>query len=136
MHSEGYGSCLCVCVCVCVCVCLSVYLLSHISPLECLLFLKILSHTQQATEVKKFVGFSLKRLHSIVMVSFAYHDILRGYCSDIPHTFLMTEPSKRPNKANIRLNATWNMTQCKAASFFIFSVCLLTKGLPYTSRYT
>ena len=28
------------------------------------------------------------------------HDILRGYCSDIPHTFSMAEPSKGPKKAN------------------------------------
>ena len=40
-----------------------VCLLSHISPLECLFVLKILSHTQQATKVKEFVGFSLKPLH-------------------------------------------------------------------------
>ena len=44
---------------VCVCVCL----LSHISPLERLFILKILSRTQQAMEVQKFVGFSLKPLH-------------------------------------------------------------------------
>ena len=50
---------MCVCVCVCVCVCL----LSHISPLEHLFVLKILSRTQRATEVKKIVGFSLKPLH-------------------------------------------------------------------------
>ena len=41
-----------------VCVCL----LSHISTLECLSVLKILSRTQRATEVKIFVGFSLKQL--------------------------------------------------------------------------
>ena len=34
----------------------------EISPQERLLFLKILSYTQRATEVKKIVGFSLKRL--------------------------------------------------------------------------
>ena len=34
----------------------------HISPLERLFVLKILSRTQQTTKVKKFVGFSLKRL--------------------------------------------------------------------------
>ena len=43
-------------------VCLSVYLLSHISPLERLFALKMLSRTQRVMEVKKFVGFSLKRL--------------------------------------------------------------------------
>ena len=46
--------------------------LSHISPLERLFFLKILSCTQRATEVKKFVGFSLKPLRSKVMASFTY----------------------------------------------------------------
>ena len=45
-----------------VCVCVSVCLLSHISPLERLFVLKILSRTQRATEVKKYVGFSLKPL--------------------------------------------------------------------------
>ena len=57
---------------VCVCVCVSVYLLSHISPLERPFVLKILSCTKQAMEVKKFVGFSLKPLHSEVMTLFAY----------------------------------------------------------------
>ena len=35
-------------------------------------FLKLLSHTHQATEVKKYVGFSLKLLPSKVMALFAY----------------------------------------------------------------
>ena len=47
---------------VCLCVCVSVYLLSHISPMERLFVLKTLSRTQRATKVKKFVGFSLKPL--------------------------------------------------------------------------
>ena len=46
---------------------LSVCLLSHISPLERLFILKMLSRTQWATEVEKFVGFSLKPLRSRVM---------------------------------------------------------------------
>ena len=32
-------------------------LLSYIPPLECLFVLKVLSHTQRATEVKNFVVF-------------------------------------------------------------------------------
>ena len=52
MRSEGYCSWVCLCVC----------LLSHISPMERLFVLKTLSRTQQATKVKKFVGFSLKPL--------------------------------------------------------------------------
>ena len=57
---------LCVCVCVCVC------LLSHISPLERLFVLKLLSRTERTTEVKKYVGFSLKPLPSKVMALFAH----------------------------------------------------------------
>ena len=41
---------------------LSVCPLSHISPLECLFILKILSCIQRAMEVEIFVGFSLKPL--------------------------------------------------------------------------
>ena len=40
----------------------SVCLLSHISPMERLFVLKTRSRTQRATNVKKFVGFSLKML--------------------------------------------------------------------------
>ena len=50
-----------------VCVCVSVCLKSHISLLERLLILKILSRTQRSKEVKIFVGFSLKPLRSRVM---------------------------------------------------------------------
>ena len=53
MRSEGYCSRP---------VCLSVCLLRQNSPLERLFVLKILSRTQRAKEVKKFVGFSLKPL--------------------------------------------------------------------------
>ena len=53
-------------------------------------------------------------LHSKVIVSFAYCDILQGYCNDIILcTFSMAEPSKDPEKDNNRPNATWNMTRCK-----------------------
>ena len=53
---QHFSSWVCVCVCVCVC------LLSNISPMERLFVLKTLSRTQRATEVKKYVGFSLKPL--------------------------------------------------------------------------
>ena len=43
-------------------VCVSVCLSGHISPMERLFVLKTLSRTQQATKVKKIVGFSLKPL--------------------------------------------------------------------------
>ena len=49
------------------CVCVSVCLLSHISPTECLFVLKTLSPTQRATKVKKFVAICLKLLRSRVM---------------------------------------------------------------------
>ena len=61
-------------------------------------------------------------------------DILRGYCSAISRTFLTAEPSKGPKKANNRLNATWNTTQCEAASFFSLSRSCLS--LPHTFCYT
>ena len=57
MRSEGY----------CTWVCVSVWLLSHISPIECLFVLKTLSRSERAMKVKKFVGICLKRLRSRVM---------------------------------------------------------------------
>ena len=49
-----------------------------------------------------------------------------GFC-DIPRTFSTVEPSKGPNKANNRLNSTWNTTRCEVASFFLFSLRFLPK---------
>ena len=116
---------MCVCVCVCVCVYVCVCVSSHISPLERLLVLKLLSRTLQAMEVKKYVGFSLKPLHSKVMALFAYlrHPtaILQQYSAQL----FDGRASKALNKANSRLNTTWNTTQCKAVSFCLFSLRLL-----------
>ena len=42
---------------------LCVCLLSHISPLKHHFVLEMLSRTQQATKVEKFVGFSVEPLH-------------------------------------------------------------------------
>ena len=50
-----------------VCVSVKSYLTSGVSVRP-----EILSHTQRATEVKNFVGFSLKPLHSKVMALLAY----------------------------------------------------------------
>ena len=95
-------------------VCLSVCLLSHISPLECLFVLKILSHTARATKVKNLWGFLWNRYVAEIHRAFP---TLYG-CSNIPRTFSMAEPSKGPQKANSRLNSTWNTTRCK----IVFSV--------------
>ena len=67
------------------------------------------------------------------MALFAY---LERYCSGILRNFLTAELSKALKTANSRLNATWNTTQCKAVSFFLFSLRLLPTNLPYTSGYT
>ena len=122
MRSEGYCSWVCVCVCVC--------LLSHISPLERLFVLKLLSCTQRATEVKKYVF--LQKLWRYLLT----YGILQRYCRGILRNFSTVELSKALNKANSRLNATWNTTQCKAVSFFFFSLRLLLTNLPYTFCYT
>ena len=54
---EGYGSCVCVSVC----------LLLKNSLLQSQIASKTRSHTQRRTEVRKYVGFSLKLLCSKVM---------------------------------------------------------------------
>ena len=64
------------------------------------------------------------RRHSCM--AFAY---LRRHCSDILRTFSSAEPSKGPKQANKSLNAAWNTTLCKAASFFLFSLRLLPKKI-------
>ena len=50
-----------------------------------------------------------------------------GYCSDISRTFSTAEPSKGSKNANTRLNSTWDTTRYKVASFFLFSLRLLSK---------
>ena len=54
-----------------------------------------------------------------------------GCCSDISRTFSTATLSKGPKKANNRLNSTRNMTRCKVASFFLFSLHLLPKSSVY-----
>ena len=56
-----------------------------------------------------FVGFSLKPLHSKVVALFVF---LLRYCSGILRNFSTAELSKALKKANSRLNASWNTTQC------------------------
>ena len=62
----------------------------------------------------------------------SYSDIAAVFCA----IFRQQSFLKLLKKTNSRLNATWNMTQCKAASFFLFSLHLLLTNLPYTFCYT
>ena len=55
-------------------------------------------------------GFCYKRFIHKLWHHLLTCDILRGYYSNILHTFSMTEPSKGPKKANDTVNATWNTT--------------------------
>ena len=50
-----------------------------------------------------------------------------------PYFLCNFEPSEALKQANSSLNATWNTTKSKAASFCLFSLCLLSTNLPYTS---
>ena len=94
-----------VCVCVCVCSYLSVCLLVDISPLEHLFVLKTLSHIQQATKVKKFVGISLKMFcfYGVICISRQH---VRPYLM-----FVATEASLLVRKDNDILNTTRNTSQ-------------------------
>ena len=86
--------------------------------MEHLFVLKILSHTQRS---KNNVGISLKPLHC--RDTFLRCRVLQQRSAH----FSTAEPSKGPKKANNKLNSTWNMTRCKLASFFLFSLHLLHK---------
>ena len=71
--------------------------------MECLFVLKILLHTQRATEVKKTCRvFS----ETASFKSYGYICLPMASYSGIPHNFLMAELSKAFKKANSRLNTT------------------------------
>ena len=98
---------------------LCVCLLSHISPLECLFVLNILSHTQRPTEVKNLVGFSetapFKTYGVICLPVTSYEGTAATFRALFrQHSFLRVL-----KRLNNRLNTTWNTTGCKAASFFL-----------------
>ena len=78
-------------------VCVSVK--SHLSPTERLFVLKILSHTQRATKVKKVEGICLKRLRSRVRVK----RVLSDACI-LGHVFIMS--NNTPRKPFARSKAT------------------------------
>ena len=82
---------------------------------------------QHCADYKK--GFHEKRFiqhHLLTVISY------EGIAGTFHALFSTAEPSKDSKRVYNKLNATWNMTQCKAVSFFFFSLCLLPK---YTSRY-
>ena len=106
MHSEGYCTWF-------VSVCLMPYFSDTVS-LHVERKVPMASPRHCADYYKK--GFCNRRFIQKLCLT---RDILRGYCSVIPRTFSTAEPSKGPKKANNRLNATWNTTLRKAASFFL-----------------
>ena len=79
------------------------------------------------------VGNGGQKLFGVLLCLLAYLRHPTAICSSILCNFSTAELSKALKKANNRLNATWNMTQCKAASYFLFSLRLLPTNLPYTS---
>ena len=100
-------------------VCLCVCLLSHISPLERLLVLKILSHSTGNRGQKICGVFSetapFKRYGVICLPVTSYEGTAATFRALFrQHSFLRVL-----KRLNNRLNTTWNTTGCKAASFFL-----------------
>ena len=127
MHSECYGSWVCLSVCVyvrvCVCVCVLVPKLA-----SRMLFMTI--QYKQAMQIRRFVGISLKMLHSKVMVLFAYLQ----HPTAVLQRYIFSATFRWQSFLKL-LNATWNTTQCKAVSFFLFSLHLLPTNLLYTFHF-
>ena len=100
-------------------VCLSVCL-SHISPLERLFVLKTLSRTQQATKVKGFLCSIAEIQHSLCCTASVQcegtHSLGIGF--------------SRFKKANHRLKATWNTSQCETATYLFLSAALVSVPCP------
>ena len=68
---------------------------------------------------------SFKSYGVICLPTASYSDIAAVFCATFRRQSLLK-----------LLNTTWNTSQCKAASFFLFSLCLLPTDLLYTFRYT
>lgn len=108
-------------VCVSLCVCMSVRLLLRSGRHQWL----------HCDTVQTFIRMEIViNLHSKVVASYAYCDIKQQYCSEIQCNFLTTESSKALKKAKNWLSTTWNMNQCKAVSFVLFSLSRNTNVLP------
>lgn len=67
--------------------------------------------------------FFAKMLHWKVMMLFVYCEVLWRSSSQLD--FSMTERSKVHWEPKDRLNATWNMSQCKVVSYISFSSYIL-----------
>ena len=93
MHSEGYCTW-------CVCIHLMPYFSDTVS-LDVEKKVPMASPQYCADYYKK--GFRDRRFIQKLWSHLLTRDILRGYCSVIPRTFSMAEPSKGPKKANNRL---------------------------------
>ena len=128
MRSEGYGSWVCVCVSV------KSHLTSgsSVRPETSVTY----SAGNGGQKICRVFSETANRFIQKLWCDLLTYGILQRYCSGILHNFSTAELSKARNKANSRLNATWNMTQCKAVSFFLLCLRLLLTNLPYTLRYT
>ena len=71
------------------------------------------------------INASFKSCGIICLPRASYSGILRNFSTAEPSTALKID--------NSSLSATWNTTQCEVASFFLFSLHLLSTNLPRTS---
>ena len=127
MRSEGYSSWVCVCVSV------KSHLTSgaSICPENTVIY-SVGNGGQKICKVFSETA-SFKSYGVICLPMASYSDIAAVFCA----TFRRQSFLKLLTRLTVaRLNTTWNTTQCKAASFFLFSLRLWLTNLPYTFHYT
>jgi len=81
----------------------------------------------------------IKLLRSAAMALFAYHVSRRHYCSDLSLVFATTGAFDVVRKVNCWIKTTWDMSQCKAASYCSLSAArssLLTLGTHAQEGYS